>query len=371
MITISTQAHHSNENSWSFNMTVPDFKFDFKSLNVPSMPPMTLMPPPPPPVPSSRFDYDAYKKEGDKYLERWKKEYQEKFDKDYKGKIEKWRKQFEEQQNQMAKEYAKFSEERSKMMKDRVEELSKKNVELAKAREETRKINEEVQKGLPRTEANVYYFRTDDVDKSLKVIKTIRVKMPKSAKLKMNVRHGEVTIAATIKNVQATLSHTRLLAYQIDGSQTRIEASYSPILVKNWNDGLLRVNFANEVALTNVFNLQLDANSSEVAITNLKRNAELNGYLGSLAINHIASDFKTLQMELSSTDTYVSLPNTSFIFQYRGTMSSIKYPEVLRLTSKDEAGTTIVEDIQRDKSTTKEIKINARYSKVELEQKRI
>lgn len=52
-------------------------------------------------------------------------------------------------------------------------------------------------------------------------------------------------------------------------------------------------------------------------------------------------------------------------------MSSIKYPEVLRLTSKDEAGTTIVEDIQRDKSTTKEIKINARYSKVELEQKRI
>lgn len=94
-------------------------------------------------------------------------------------------------------------------------------------------------------------------------------------------------------------------------------------------------------------------------------------YLGSLAINHIASDFKTLQMELSSTDTYVSLPNTSFIFQYRGTMSSIKYPEVLRLTSKDEAGTTIVEDIQRDKSTTKEIKINARYSKVELEQKRI
>lgn len=32
----------------------------------------------------------------------------------------------------------------------------------------------------------------------------------------------------------------------------------------------------------------------------------------------------------------------------------IKYPEVLRLTSKDEAGTTIVEDIQRDKSTTKE-----------------
>lgn len=193
-------------------MTVPDFKFDFKSLNVPSMPPMTLMPPPPPPVPSSRFDYDAYKKEGDKYLERWKKEYQEKFDKDYKGKIEKWRKQFEEQQNQMAKEYAKFSEERSKMMKDRVEELSKKNVELAKAREETRKINEEVQKGLPRTEANVYYFRTDDVDKSLKVIKTIRVKMPKSAKLKMNVRHGEVTIAATIKNVQATLSHTRLPA---------------------------------------------------------------------------------------------------------------------------------------------------------------
>lgn len=156
-------------------------------------------------MPSSRFDYDAYKKEGDKYLERWKKEYQEKFDKDYKGKIEKWRKQFEEQQNQMAKEYAKFSEERSKMMKDRVEELSKKNVELAKAREETRKINEEVQKGLPRTEANVYYFRTDDVDKSLKVIKTIRVKMPKSAKLKMNVRHGEVTIAATIKNGTSNL----------------------------------------------------------------------------------------------------------------------------------------------------------------------
>jgi len=73
--------------------------------------------------------------------------------------------------------------------------------------------------------------------------KVIKVKMPKNAKLKLNIRHGAVQLAEKSYNVKASLSHTRLSANVIDGDKTFIKASYSPVFVRQWNDGRLESEF--------------------------------------------------------------------------------------------------------------------------------
>ncbi len=60
-----------------------------------------------PPAPMPNFDYEAYKKDGDKYMKKWKAEFEKNFDKDYREKLEAW-----------SEEMAKREEERRKTAKN-------------------------------------------------------------------------------------------------------------------------------------------------------------------------------------------------------------------------------------------------------------
>ncbi len=58
---------------YDFDFVTPDITFVeplFESLNIPELPEVIVLPdlPPMPPIPHIEFDYDAYKKDGDKYL---------------------------------------------------------------------------------------------------------------------------------------------------------------------------------------------------------------------------------------------------------------------------------------------------------------
>ena len=68
----------------------------------------------------------------------------------------------------------------------------------------------------------------------------------------MNVRHGEVKLAENTKNLNATLSHSSLWATTIDGDETNILASYSPVEVKNWNYGQLETKYSKDINLAEV-----------------------------------------------------------------------------------------------------------------------
>ena len=52
-----------------------------------SMPPM----PPMPPMPKKGFDYEAYKKDGEKYMKKWQKEFEKEFDEEYREEFEAWK----------------------------------------------------------------------------------------------------------------------------------------------------------------------------------------------------------------------------------------------------------------------------------------
>ncbi|WP_340199202.1 hypothetical protein [Ascidiimonas sp. W6] len=364
-----------------------DFVFELPEIaEIPEIAPLVMrLPeiPPMPPLPmngfnSFSFDYEAYKKDGDKYLEKWKKAFNKNFDKDFKKEMEAWKVEVKKYKEEVMKLREEQSKERTQMRKEMVEVREaqrKERDEIRKvAREESRKAREEARKFRVeileearengKSNSNFYFYSSDGNEKNLKVKKTIKIKMPKRTKLKLNVRHGEVKLAENTKNIKATLSHTRLFARIVDGRETLIEASYSPVLVENWKYGELKVNYIRDVAIDRVKSLKLTSNSSDVNIGVLEGEGYINGSFGKLSIDAIAQTFSNLDIGLENTDAVFILPKEAFTLSVNSADSQISYPEYLTMSMKDKYSNQIVKGYYKNANTPKSITLNARYSKI-------
>ena len=270
-------------------------------VELPELPEMMEMPPLPP-MNIQPFDYEAYKKDGEAYLKEWKKEFDKGFGKDYESKMEEWSKRMALKRAEIDKRRVEMDKNREQAHQDRLERLQEiqsqrmevyekaqeqwaKSITSSKQGREMAKDNETITLGVDTvggmekefiflaerhpTAPNVFYSIKKGRDKNLKVKKTIKVKLPKSTKIKMNVRHGEVILAETTKNLSATLSYSSLLATNIDGDKTYIDASYSPVSVQKWNYGQLKADYSEKVNIKEVENLTLNATFSDVTIDNL------------------------------------------------------------------------------------------------------
>ncbi|MFD0861442.1 hypothetical protein ACFQ1M_04435 [Sungkyunkwania multivorans] len=357
----------------------PDIDFEPLVVKIPDidMEPFVAIPsiPSMPPLPSMdfTFDYEAYKKDGDAYLEKWKKQWKDNFDEEWEEEMKAWKEEMESRKEEMAKwkeehakEREKFKVELKKAREEQREEMKRVREEIKKSRLETREKMKEQKLKLKSRGQNYFIFSTDE-DDNIKVKRKIKIKMPKGARLKMNVRHGEVKLAANLKNINATLSHTRLLADVIDGKQTIIEASYSPLQITNWNYGQLKVNYVKAVDLKNVNSLKLSSNSSDVFIGNILNNSIINGSFGKLKIANVADTFKSVDIVLDNTDALVSLPQTSFLLYYSGSNSSIKYPDDLKVGTEENYNTVIVKGFRGSRSSDKSINVTANYSDVVMQ----
>jgi len=135
--------------SWSFNHTmdvlndidieIPNFHFEMPEL--PEMPEIEEFHiemadiPPVPPVPNVDFDYEAYEKEGEKYLKRWQKKFQKGFDKDYQRKMEEWSAKMEVKRAAAEKRLEKMEVKRERMMEKRMEAQERRLESQEKRRE--------------------------------------------------------------------------------------------------------------------------------------------------------------------------------------------------------------------------------------------
>jgi hypothetical protein len=330
-----------------------------------------------------QFDYEAFEKDGEAYIKKWKEQWKSDFDEEkFKKEMEEWKKKFEEKQK-----------EREKVLEEFLKKQEGKQKELAKIREKALKKAQEYQaialdqrvKALKKLEkakvlqlkgnSQLHIGSGDDIfflsngGKQLKVKKTIKIKMPKKAKLKLNVRHGEVTIAATSENMNAKLSHAALYANVIEGANTTIETSYAPIHVTKWNGGALKVNFVENVDLQSVDAINLMSNSSKVSIGTLGEKGIISGTFGNLLIHNIGENFKTLDIILENTDARLQLPASAFKLYYIGSNSSISYPETVVGDENKTEFNTIVRGYQKNTSSGSEININAKYSDIILNKK--
>jgi len=317
------------------------------------------------------FDYEKYKKDGDKYVEKWKKEYKDKYDEDWEEKMEKWANRLAERTERLEKRREQLEEKRKSYKKRRAQLL-----EERKKRENEHAIARSLKKRGQHSNNIIWsdggqnsFFRIytgKDDENSAKVKKTIIIKMPKGTKLNMNVRHGEVKMANVLRNIKADLSHTSLLAEVIDGDQTEIKCSYAPVIVDNWNGGRLNVNYIKDVQLKNVKELNLLSKSSDVVIDEVITDVFLSARGGSLIIDKVNPKFKSLLVSLENTDAVVVLPSASYDFKYQGQRSKIDYPENLKLTEKKSWDTVYLLNQNGGGAQGKLVDLTAKYSDVTL-----
>lgn len=369
-----------------------DFDFDFENLNieVPDMSPFIeeladIVPFPEvaeiasfPMTKTFHFDYSEYKKDGEKYMKKWQKEFEKSFDKDHLKKLEEWGERMEKRGAEMEKRMEKSRERRQELMEKRAAEMEKRaeereeRFEKMHQRRATRNlrkdtiINSFFRRGSLRSEPNIFYFSSDGENKNYKIKKTIKIKLPKSTRIKMNVRHGEVKLAENTKNLNATLSHSSLWAATISGDQTNIEASYSPVEVKNWNYGQLQTKYSKDVNLAEVLHLQLSATSSEVTIDKLLNTAYIKNDFGPLHIIAFSDDFKELDVSLKNAEMDLGLPKTATTIYVKGNSSKLKTPASMRLNRTVNGSTVVNKGFHLKQNSGKSIIINSDYSDVVL-----
>lgn len=357
-----------------------DFEFDFQvpeppePPELPEMPPMPELPPLPKGIHDIHFDYEAYKKDGEKYLDQYSKEFEEKFGKDFAKKMEAWSEKFGEEWGEKygehmeawGEQYARRMEQQADRIAQNAQRTAERNERLAEIHaqraEQMVKLQKEREK-MHKERALLEKERRIKIEKIIKdksspdVKKTIKIKMPKDAKLKVDVRHGELKFASNVDNLKANLSHSTLIAQSINGSTTSVNAAYSPVYVTDWNVGELNLKYAERVKLNNVRQLVLHSNSSNVQIEKLLGNAIIEGSIGNLKIKNIDATFSNLKMLLENTDAIIYLPKTKYYIDYKGEQSNLVHPEK---KSNDKIATFNAGDI----ASNKNIVLKAKYSNV-------
>ena len=347
-----------------FVVEIPDIAHFPEVVEMPPMPPLPL-------TEAFEFDYKAYQKDGEKYMKKWQEEFKKSFDEKHQKKLEEWAKRMEERGKELEERMEEREKHREEMEKKR-EELMEQRVEqreaIQKLREEERKVKQEVLRSKRRHEGpNVFYYSTGGENKNFKIKKTIKIKMPKSTKIKMNVRHGEVKLAESTKNLNATLSHSSLWAATIDGIETSVSVSYSPVNVKNWNYGHLKTNYSNAVELSEVLNLNLQANSSDVTINKLLKRAFIKNDFGPLNIISIDAGFEEMDISLKNAELHSKLPTSPTTIYIKGTASEWDLPKGLNLKETKNGNNKILKGYHLSDNSNRSIVITSDYSEVTIQ----
>ena len=256
-------------------------------------------------------------------------------------------KRLEERKEQLAERKELYQIERKKL----AEEREKRTVERAELVKERAKLADE-------RRVKIEKLVNDKVNSKVK--RTIKIRMPKNTKLKLNVRYGELEFASNVDDLNADLSHIKFVANSINGSNTSVNASYSQFFVSNWNLGTLKLNYVKNAEIDNVKRLMLTSNSSNVSIKNLINTAIINGNIGDLEILKIDDAFTNLNVTVENSDAVIVLPKINYNLQYKGNRSRFTHP---KKTNKDNVSTFSTGDL----SSPKTIVVNAKYSNVTMQ----
>ncbi|SFW30823.1 hypothetical protein [Cellulophaga fucicola] len=292
------------------------------------------------------FDYEEYEKNGKEYILKWQQNFQKDMGAKNEAEIKKW-----------VAEVQKKSELIKIKSKIMAEKIKSKAIKL-----DTIHFNTNTFYSNP----NTFYISLDGEAKNLKIKKTIKIKMPKSATIKMDVRHGKVKLAENTTNINANLSYASLLATTINGDKTYVNASYSPVYVTNWNVGQLKTSYAKNVDLKQVRELTLSAVSSNIEIENLLKSAFIKNDFGTVRIKSISSNFEDLDITITSGELEAVLPKSSYSIYVKGKSSNLLSPATLSLTKTTNQNITVHKGYNISKNTSKSVNIEASYSDVVL-----
>ncbi|GAB4156642.1 MAG: hypothetical protein Tsb0033_07480 [Winogradskyella sp.] len=377
-----------------------------KMPKLPEMPEFPELPELPEGIKTIKFDYDRYQEEGEKYLNEWSKRYEKEGGKELQKRMEEWAKKFaesgyQEKMEKWGEEYGKrfegewakdmekwgeeFGEKYAKEMekwgetfgekfgKEWVEKMEAWGERFGRQMERQAKLMERQaerserqaqraaemelrRKDMQERKAAVGYARKLETVKNSSVRKVIKIKIPKKAKLKTNIRHGELKISSVIYDLQGDISHAFLVADNIDGSDTSINVSYSPVVINSWNMGTLNLNYVDKAQIRNVKSLVLNAKSSNINIETLTETGIIDGSFGDLTISNLTATFKNLNLVLENSDAFVNLPqNVDYSMYFKGSRSKFNN----KVTSQK-----TIRNYPEGQSSDRSIVVNAKFSNV-------
>lgn len=289
-----------------------------------------------------------------KKMEAWGEKFGESWGKDFEKKMEKWGEEFGEQ---WGDEYAKKMEAWGESLDAKLKEKYGEDYEIELKRRAERmeeKIEKKAKLFEERINRNGGLF---DNNSNSKIKKTIKIKIPKDAKLKVNVRHGELKFA-NVSNIKADLSHSKLTANSVGGSSTSINASYTDVKVGDWLDGDLKLNYVEDAKLNSVKRLVLTSNSSNINIDTLINSALIDGSFGDLNIRNIDNSFSSLNIILENSDAVIKLPKSDYDLLFRGNRSKF---------NNENTNKKVIKNYPEGGSSNKTIVVNAKYSNVVMQ----
>lgn len=352
------------ENLKDLNIDISNLMWDVGNIEIPALPELYFSEippiPPMPPLNIQHFDYEAYKMDSEAYLEKWKQELDKNFGKDYQEKMEEWGKRMELKQKERAVEIEKATAERQKKLQEARDRVKEAREEALAQRKEAIELRKEHR-------PNIFFYSDKGDNKNYKIKKTIKIKLPKSTKIKMNVRHGEVKLAENTHNMNATLSYATLLATTIDGDKTNINASYSPVSVQKWNFGQLRADYSDKVTIREAGNLTLNATFSDITIDRLLQKAFIKNDFGPLRINTISDNFTDLDIRVQNAELNCNLPTTAYDLVVNSTDSDVDYPSALNLDHTKNGYSTTYKGHNLNSGSGKSIRITSMFSDLNLQ----
>lgn len=204
-------------------------------------------------------------------------------------------------------------------------------------------------------------------EKSNKPSRTLVIKLPKNAKVILNARFGTIDMGHLNSPCKINTQYADVKAETVENTETTINASYGTVAIANWKQGELRLNYVESCKLKRVEVLNVNANSSDVHIDNLAKEAVVIGSFGELSIGSVASSFENLDIILENTDAKLLLPETDFSIYYNGNRSTFDYPSILDVSETTNGGTTIIKGYRGTKKNNKDIHISAKYSNIVLQ----
>lgn len=315
-----------------------------------------------------KFDYEAYRKDGDKYLEKFEKEMEGNFGEDFEKAMEEWAEQFENNPNmkKFEMDMEAWGENFGKDMEAWGEEFGKKMEAWGE------NFGQDMEKWAQQFEADMEDGSGDpgritvlkSKDGSAK--KTLKLNLPRNAKLNLDVRHGDVKLSGTTTNLKADLSHSRFTADAIAGKQTELKVAYTPVKIKTWDYGVLSARYVKDLKIDKARSIKLDSKSSDIIFNEIGETGILSGSFGKLKIGKLNPGFKNLDVSLENSDMELSLPDAAYSFSYNGTKSKIKTPSALKLKSSSSYDNESLNGYNKTRDANASVTIKASFSDVLL-----
>lgn len=195
------------------------------------------------------------------------------------------------------------------------------------------------------------------------VKRKIIVRMPKKAKLDLNVRHGNIKISEA-SDARVNLSHGNFIAQTIDGSKTYVIVAYSPVEIDKWNYGTLSTSYVKNCVINQAEHINLNSRASNIVINEVGRTATISGSFGELTIPKVGRSFQTINISLENSDLVLRLPETAYNFAYNGVQSNINFPKKLEAKVMSGYGSQMINGFYKNQGSDKSITISSKFSDV-------